>query len=68
MAQPDHTPAAAQDKSPLVGPAPALTRAIQDRIGNELRAMYEASSSEPVPLRIIELMNRLETTTPARRS
>jgi Anti-sigma factor NepR len=51
-----------------MGPAPALTRAIQDRIGNELRAMYEASSSEPVPLRIIELMNRLEKTTPARRS
>jgi hypothetical protein len=40
MAQPDHIPAAAQDKSPLVRPAPALSRAIQDRIGNELRAMY----------------------------
>jgi len=55
MTQPDHTPAAAQDKSPLVGPAPALSRAFQDRIGNELRAMYEASSCELVPLRIMEL-------------
>ena len=64
MTQPDHTPAAAQDKSPLVGPAPALSRAIQDRIGNELRAMYEASSCELVPLRIIELLNCLEKTTP----
>src|SRR5215207_3724355 len=64
MAQPDHTPAAAQDKSPLVGPALALSRAIQGRIGNELLAMYEASSCEPVPVRLIELMNRLERTTP----
>jgi hypothetical protein len=47
-----------------VGPALALSRAIQDRIGNELRAMYEASSCEPVPVRLIELMNRLERTTP----
>ena len=53
IAQPDHTPAAAQDKSPLVGPALALSRAIQGRMGNELLAMYEASSCEPVPVRLI---------------
>jgi hypothetical protein len=63
MAQPDHTPAAAQDKSPLVEPAPALSRAIQERIGNEMRAMYEASACEPVPLLIMELMKRLAKTT-----
>ena len=47
-----------------MGPALALSRAIQGRMGNELRAMYEASSCEPVPVRLIELMNRLERTTP----
>jgi hypothetical protein len=62
MAQPDHTPAAAQDKSPLVEPALALSRAIQERIGNELRAMYEASACEPVPLLIMELTKRLPKT------
>lgn len=33
-------------------------------MGNELLAMYEASSCEPVPVRLVELMNRLERTTP----
>jgi hypothetical protein len=66
MAQPDHTETAvAQDTSHLLrGRKPTLRRAIQTHIGNELRAMYEKSACEPVPLRLVELMNCLEKTTP----
>jgi len=64
MAQPDHTETAvAQDESPLQRRG-TLSRAIQNHIGNQLRSMYEATACEPVPLRLLELINRLETRTP----
>lgn len=39
---------------------PSLDRAIQERIGDHLRAMYDNLMQQPVPDRLVELLNRLE--------
>jgi hypothetical protein len=39
---------------------PSLDRAIQERIGDHLRAMYDDLMQQPVPDRFVELLNRLE--------
>ena len=39
---------------------PALDRAIQERIGDHLRAMYDDLVQQSVPDRFVELLNRLE--------
>ncbi len=41
-------------------PEPALNRAAQDRIGNQLRALYDDLMQQPVPDRFVELLGRLE--------
>jgi hypothetical protein len=39
---------------------PGLDRAIQERIGDHLRAMYDDLVQQPVPDRFVELLNRIE--------
>jgi Anti-sigma factor NepR len=39
---------------------PMLDRAIEERIGDHLRAMYDDLMQQPVPDRFVELLNRLE--------
>jgi hypothetical protein len=39
---------------------PSLDRAVQERIGDHLRAMYDELVQQPVPDRFVELLNRLE--------
>lgn len=39
---------------------PLLDRAIQERIGDHLRAMYDDLMQQPVPDRFVDLLNRLE--------
>lgn len=39
---------------------PSLNRAIQSRIGDHLRAMYDDLMQQPVPDRFAELLSRLE--------
>lgn len=39
---------------------PTLDRAIQTRIGDHLRAMYDDLISQPVPDRFAELLGRLD--------
>lgn len=39
---------------------PVLDRAIQERIGDHLRAMYDDLMQQPVPDRFVDLLNRLE--------
>jgi hypothetical protein len=39
---------------------PGLDRAIQERIGDRLRAMYDDLVQQPVPDRFVELLSRLE--------
>ena len=39
---------------------PTLDRAIQARIGDQLRAMYDDLVQQPVPDRFAELLGRLE--------
>ena len=43
-----------------LSPEPGLDRAIQERIGDRLRAMYDDLVQQPVPDRFVELLNRLE--------
>jgi hypothetical protein len=43
-----------------LSPEPSLDRAIQERIGDSLRAMYDGLVQQPVPDRFIELLSRLE--------
>jgi hypothetical protein len=40
---------------------PVLERAVQERIGTHLRAMYDDLMQQPVPDRFAELLSRLET-------
>jgi hypothetical protein len=37
---------------------------IQDRLGQQLRAMYDQLRTEPVPERILDLLTRLNETRP----
>ena len=39
---------------------PSLDRAIQSRIGDQLRAMYDNLMEQPIPDRLSELLGRLE--------
>ena len=39
---------------------PSLDRAIQERIGDNLRAMYDDLVQQPVPDRFVELLSRLD--------
>ena len=41
---------------PRIGPD------LQDRLGRQLRAMYDQVRSEPVPERILDLLKRLDQT------
>ena len=43
-----------------LSPEPGLDRAIQERIGDRLRAMYDDLVQQPVPDRFVELLGRLE--------
>ena len=43
-----------------LSPEPSLDRAIQERIGDRLRAMYDDLVQQPVPDRFVELLSRLE--------
>ena len=43
-----------------LSPEPSLDRAIQERIGDHLRAMYDNLVQQPVPDRFVELLSRLE--------
>ena len=43
-----------------LSPEPGLDRAIQERIGDRLRAMYDDLVQQPVPDRFVELLSRLE--------
>lgn len=43
-----------------VGSEPTLDRAIQERIGDSLRAMYDDLMQQPVPDRFADLLSRLE--------
>lgn len=45
---------------------PALDRAIQERIGDHLRAMYDDLIQQPVPDRFVDLLNRLDKRTDKR--
>ena len=49
---PDQTSVKAQD--------PGLDRAVQARIGDRLRAMYDNLAEEPVPDRLAEILKRLD--------
>ena len=48
-------------ESDVIGSEPRLDRAIQSRIGDHLRAMYDELLQQPVPDRFKELLGRLET-------
>ncbi|HVL72934.1 MAG TPA: NepR family anti-sigma factor [Beijerinckiaceae bacterium] len=48
------------DLSDRGGAEPTLDRAIQDRIGTHLRAMYDDLVNQPVPDRFAELLGRLD--------
>ena len=37
---------------------------LQDRLGQQLRAMYDQLRSEPMPERILDLLKRLDQTEP----
>lgn len=39
---------------------PVLDRAVQERIGTHLRAMYDGLMQQPVPDRFAELLGKLE--------
>jgi hypothetical protein len=48
------------ESSDQLSSEPSLDRAIQERIGDHLRAMYDDLMQQPVPDRFVELLNRLE--------
>ena len=43
-----------------LSPEPSLDRAIQERIGDRLRAMYDDLIQQPVTDRFVDLLSRLE--------
>jgi hypothetical protein len=47
---------------------PKLNRSIQRRIGYELREMYSALASEPIPDRLLCLLMELEDEVPRKRA
>jgi len=52
-------PAATRSKKPHAKPA-KLSRDVQARLGQQLRAMYDDVVSQGVPDRFTDLLNRLE--------
>ena len=55
---------AARTPSEVPGPVsaaePVIERAVQERIGTHLRAMYDDLMQQPVPDRFAELLGKLE--------
>lgn len=49
------------DSDEQVDVTPGLDRAIQNRIGDKLRAMYGELADQPVPDRFVSLLNQLGT-------
>ena len=47
-----------------VPPEPRIGPDLQDRLGRQLRAMYDQVRSEPLPERILDLLKRLDQTGP----
>ena len=43
---------------------PRISPDLQDRLGRQLRAMYDQMRSEPMPERILDLLKRLDQTEP----
>jgi hypothetical protein len=43
-------------------PTPILDRTAQDRIGRELRTMYADLARQPIPQRLLDLLDKLEET------
>ena len=53
------------DPCPLEVPMePRIGPDLQDRLGRQLRAMYDQMRSEPMPERILDLLRRLDQTEP----
>lgn len=58
-----------RDNKEMLGPnsdagvrkKPALDRQVQAHIGRKLRAVYDEVASEPVPTRLMELLQQLES-------
>ena len=50
--------------SPLVAPKARISPDLQDRLGLQLRAMYDQLRTEPMPERILDLLKRLDQTEP----
>ena len=50
--------------SPLVAPEARIGPDLQDRLGLQLRAMYDQLRTEPMPERILDLLKRLDQTEP----
>jgi len=44
-------------------PEPTLDRTAQDRIGNELRAMYSDLANQPIPQKLLDLIEKLGNST-----
>ena len=42
------------------GPDPALPPAIQDKIGEQLRAVYRSLEADPLPERFLDLLKQLK--------
>jgi hypothetical protein len=43
-----------------VGKPPRLSREVQARLGQQLRAMYDEIVNQGVPTRFVELLNRID--------
>lgn len=54
------TPASTSNPTAAKQHDAGLDRAIQARIGDRLRAMYDTLAEEPVPDRLAEILRRLE--------
>ena len=52
--------------SPFVAPEARISPDLQDRLGLQLRAMYDQLRTEPMPERILDLLKRLDQTEPER--
>jgi hypothetical protein len=53
-------PALPPEASEAEDPPPALDRAVQSRIGDHLRSMYDDLTRQPVPDRFRDLLARLD--------
>lgn len=60
MAQDEKAKAAQAADLPVKVKRPGLDRTIQTHIGRKLKAIYHSFAAEPVPDRILELLQKLE--------